>query len=126
MPVVLSLQDAYKSYGPQHLLDDASCALADDQKVGLIGRNGAGKSTLCRVLLGEEELDAGKVVRSKKLRLGYLRQHDPFLDGETVLQFLMRDSDQPDWRCGQVAWRFALGDAMLHTPVRDQIGRAHV
>ena len=30
----------------------ASCALPDDQKVGLIGRNGAGKSTLCRVLLG--------------------------------------------------------------------------
>ena len=88
MAVVLQLQDAYKRYGEQELLDGASCALTDDQKIGLIGRNGAGKSTLCRILLGEEELDKGEVVRSRKLRLGYLRQHDPFEEGETVLDFL--------------------------------------
>jgi ATP-binding cassette subfamily F protein 3 len=122
MPVVLQLQDAYKRYGEQQLLDGASCALADDQKVGLIGRNGAGKSTLCRILLGDEELDAGEVVLSKKLRLGYLRQHDPFREGETVLDFLMRDSGQPDWRCGEIAWQFQLPDVMLHQPVRSLSG----
>lgn len=122
MPIVLSLQDAHKNYGEQFLLDGASCALTDDQKVGLIGRNGAGKSTLCRILLGEEDLDAGEVVRSKKLRLGYLRQHDPFEPGETVLEFMMRDSQQPDWRCGQVAWRFALSDDMVNRPVSELSG----
>jgi len=35
----------------------------------------------CAVLLGEEELDRGEIVRHPKLRLGYLRQHDPFLPG---------------------------------------------
>lgn len=122
MPVVLQLQDAHKRYGEQHLLDGADCALADDQKVGLIGRNGAGKSTVCRVLLDEEELDAGEVVRSRKLRLGYLRQHDPFLPGETVIQFFQRDSGQPEWRCGQLAWQFQLPDAMLDQPVRELSG----
>ncbi|MEQ8838726.1 MAG: ATP-binding cassette domain-containing protein, partial [Lacipirellulaceae bacterium] len=122
MPVVLQLLDAHKRYGEQELLDGASCALTDDQKVGLIGRNGAGKSTLCRVLLEDEELDAGEVVKSKKLRLGYLRQHDPFHDGETVVEFLMRDSGQPDWRCGEVAWQFQLPDAMLHQEVRSLSG----
>jgi ATP-binding cassette subfamily F protein 3 len=122
MPVVLQLTNAYKRYGPQELLDGANCALADDQKVGLIGRNGAGKSTLCRVLLGDEELDAGEISRSKKLRLGYLRQHDPFRDGETVVEFLMRDSGQPDWRCGEIAWQFQLPDEMLHQPVRSLSG----
>ncbi|WP_442482428.1 ABC-F family ATP-binding cassette domain-containing protein [Aeoliella sp. SH292] len=122
MPVVLSLQDAYKRYGGQQLLRGASCALTDDQKIGLIGRNGAGKSTLCRILLGEEELDAGEVIRSKKLRLGYLRQHDPFLEGETVMGFLTRDSGQPDWRCGEIAWQFALADSMLDKPVRELSG----
>ena len=104
------------------MLNGATCALADDQKVGLIGRNGAGKSTLCRVLLGEEELDAGEIVRSKKLRLGYLRQHDPFEVGETVLGFLARDSGQPEWRCGEIAWRFAISDAMLDQPVHELSG----
>jgi len=122
MSVVLQLQDAHKRYGEQELLDGTSCALADDQKIGLIGRNGAGKSTICRVLLGEEELDKGEVVRSRKLRLGYLRQHDPFHEGETVLGFLMRDSGQPEWRCGEIAWQFQLPDAMLDQPVRELSG----
>jgi ATP-binding cassette subfamily F protein 3 len=122
MPILLQLQDAHKRYGEQELLDGTSCALADDQKVGLIGRNGAGKSTLCRVLLGDEELDAGEVARSKKLRLGYLRQHDPFHEGETVLDFLMRDSGAPDWRCGEIAWQFQLPDEMLHQTVRSLSG----
>ncbi len=122
MPVVLQLIDAHKRYGEQSLLEGTSCALADDQKVGLIGRNGAGKSTLCRVLLGEEELDAGEVVRGRQLRLGYVRQHDPFHPGETVREFLMRDSGQPDWRCGEVAWQFQFPDAMLDQPVRELSG----
>jgi ATP-binding cassette subfamily F protein 3 len=122
MPVVLQINDAHKRYGDQDLLDGASCALADDQKVGLIGRNGAGKSTLCRILLGDEELDAGEVVRSRKLRLGYLRQHDPFVAGETVREFLIRDSGQPDWRCGEVAWEFQFPDAVLDRPIRELSG----
>lgn len=122
MPIVLQLQNAHKRYGHQELLNGANCALPDDQKVGLIGRNGAGKSTLCRVLLGEEELDAGEVVRSRKLKLGYLRQHDPFHAGETVIGFLMRDSGQPEWRCGEIAWQFQIPDAMLDRPVRELSG----
>lgn len=122
MPVVLQLIDAHKRYGEQALLDGASCALADDHKIGLIGRNGAGKSTICRLLLGEEELDAGEVVRGRQLRLGYLRQHDPFQPSETVREYLMRDSGQPDWRCGEVAWQFQFPDAMLEQPVRELSG----
>ncbi len=122
MPVVLQLTDAHKRHGDQALLDGASCALADDQKIGLIGRNGSGKSTLCRILLGEEELDAGEMVRGRQLRLGYLQQHDPFQTGETVREFLMRDSGQPDWRCGEVAWQFQFPDAMVDRPVRELSG----
>jgi ATP-binding cassette subfamily F protein 3 len=69
------------------------------------------------VLLGEEELDRGEVVRYPILRLGYLRQHDPFLPGETALDFLMRDSGRPDWKCGEVAGQFELKDAYLEGPI---------
>src|SRR5687768_12195876 len=108
MAVLLQIKDAHKSYGGQVLLDGAEATLTDNAKVGFIGRNGAGKSTLLRVLLGEEELDRGEVIRHPKLQLGYLRQHDPFLPGETSLEFLMRDSGQPDWKCGEVAGQFEL------------------
>src|SRR3954468_24442098 len=99
MASLLQIVDAHKSYGDQVLLDRADATLSDNVKVGFVGRNGAGKSTLLRVILGEEELDSGEVVLPPTLRLGYLRQHDPFLPNETALEFLMRDSEQPDWRC---------------------------
>src|SRR5271168_5240468 len=117
MASLLQITKACKSFGDQVLLDNAEATISDNVKVGFIGRNGAGKSTLLRVLLGEEELDSGEVVRHPSLRLGYLRQHDPFLPGETALEYLMRDSDQPDWKCGEVAGQFELKGAYLEGPI---------
>jgi len=122
MAVLIQLRDAHKSYGHQVLLDGAEMTLTDDVKVGFVGRNGAGKSTLLRVLLDEEELDGGEVVKSKNLRVGYLRQHDPFKAGESALDFMMRDSGQPDWKCGAVAGQFELKGAYLEGPVSELSG----
>jgi ATP-binding cassette subfamily F protein 3 len=117
MAVLVEIHDACKRYGDQVLLDNASATLTDDGKIGFIGRNGAGKSTLLRIILGEEELDSGEVVRHPRLRLGHLRQHDPFLPGETVIDFLRRDSDRPAWKCGEVAGRFEIKGTPLSGPV---------
>lgn len=117
MAVLLQIRNAHKSYGEQVLLDGADATFSDDVKVGFIGRNGAGKSTLLRVLLGEEELDSGEVIRHPNLQIGYLRQHDPFLPGESAHDFLIRDSGQPEWKCGEVAGQFELKGAYLDGPI---------
>src|SRR5882762_431943 len=117
MGVLLQIKNAHKSYGDQILLDGAEDTISDNVNVGFIGRNGAGKSTLLRIILGEEELDSGEVIRHPSLRLGYLRQHDPFLPDETALEFLMRDSGEPDWKCGEVAGQFELKGAYLDGPI---------
>src|SRR5215510_13018678 len=117
MAVLLQIKNAHKSYGDQVLLDNAEATITDDVKVGFIGRNGAGKSTLLRIILDEEELDSGEVIRHPSLRLGYLRQHDPFLPNETALEFLMRDSGESDWKCGEVAGQFELKGAYLDGPI---------
>jgi len=122
MAVLLQIQDAVKSYGDQQLLDHASATIYEDTKVGFVGRNGAGKSTLLKILLGEEELDSGEVIRNPQLRVGYLRQHDPFQPGESALDFLMRDSGQPDWKCGQVAGEFEIKGAYLEGPISSLSG----
>lgn len=122
MAVLVQIKNAYKSYGEQVLLDDADATIVDDVKLGFVGRNGAGKSTLLRVLLGEEELDAGTVTYHPKLQIGYLRQHDPFLPGESAHDFLMRDSGQPDWKCGEVAGQFELKGAYLNGPISELSG----
>ena len=117
MASLLQITKAHKRYGEQVLLDGAEATLSDNINVGFIGRNGAGKSTLLRILLGEEELDSGEVIRHPTLRLGYLRQHDPFLPDETSIDFLMRDSNQPSWKCGEVAGQFELKGAYLNGPI---------
>jgi ATP-binding cassette subfamily F protein 3 len=117
MAALIQIKAASKSYGSQVLLDEAEATISDDVKVGFVGRNGAGKSTLLRVLLGEEELDHGEVLRHPNLRLGYLRQHDTFLPGETAHEFLIRDSGQPDWKCGEIAGEFELKGAYLDGPI---------
>src|SRR6056297_2632774 len=122
MAVLIQVRDAHKRYGDQVLLDAADVSLTDDVKVGFIGRNGAGKSTLLRVLLGDEELEKGEVIHHPSLRIGYLRQHDPFQPGESALDFLMRESGQPDWRCGQVAGQFELKGGYLNGPVKELSG----
>ena len=122
MAVLLQVRNAHKSYGEQVLLDGAEATLVDDVKVGFVGRNGTGKSTLLSVILGEEDLDLGEVIPHRDLRIGYLRQHDPFQPGESALDFLMRDSRQPDWKCGEIAGQFELKGAYLEGPVSELSG----
>lgn len=117
MAVLLQIRDATKSYGDQDLLDGASATITDDVKVGFVGRNGAGKSTLLRILMGTEELDHGEVIRHPNLQVGYLRQHDPFEPGESAMDFLLRDSGAPEWRCGAVAGDFEIKGDYLFGPV---------
>ncbi len=118
MAVLIQVRNAHKRFGDQVLLDGADVSLVDDVKVGFIGRNGAGKSTFLRALLGDEELEQGEVIHHPSLRIGYLRQHDPFQPGESALDFLMRESGQPDWRCGEVAGQFELKGDYLTGPVK--------
>ncbi len=118
MAVLIQIRDAYKRFGEQVLLEGAEAALIDDVKVGFVGRNGAGKSTLLRIILGEEELESGEVIHHPSLRVGYLRQHDPFKEGESALDFLMRDSGEPDWKCGEVAGEFEIKGQYLEGPVK--------
>lgn len=118
MGMLIQVSGADKNYGEQVLLDNAEVAITDDVKVGFVGRNGAGKSTLLRVILGEEELDKGEVIKHSNLKIGYLRQHDPFLPGESALDFLIRDSGQPDWKCGEVAGEFELKGDYLNGPIK--------
>lgn len=122
MPAILQLHSISKRFGPRVLFDDASVTLNSEQKAGFIGRNGAGKSTLCKMIIGQEPLDAGAVQPSADLRLSYLEQHDVFAAGETVLDFLTRHTHRPAWRCGEVAARFQLKNELLQTPVHSLSG----
>lgn len=76
------------SYGPQVLLDNASFAIEEKQKVCLVGRNGTGKSTLLKVINGEVAPDDGSVNRSRNHRVGFLPQALPEKSNLSVEEFV--------------------------------------
>ncbi|MBF0424376.1 MAG: ABC-F family ATP-binding cassette domain-containing protein [Magnetococcales bacterium] len=71
---MLRLEKISKRFGARLLLESADLAIHGGEKVGLIGPNGAGKTTLFRILLHQEECDAGRVEVLPHTRMGILRQ----------------------------------------------------
>ncbi len=114
---LLQVRGVVKRYGSRTVLDGATAAFGEGMRVGVLGRNGAGKSTFCRILAGEEEPDAGEVVRARDLLLGVLDQHDPWRPGEALMEFLRRRTGLEEWTCGRAAARFGLKGTVLEAPV---------
>ena len=113
MPILLQVNNLSKEYGGQKIFSGLSFSVNEKQKIGVIGRNGAGKSTLFRILNGEEQPDDGDIIFHADTELGYLRQTDDWLDGESALTYLQRQSGRPEWRLRQVASKFELDAAKL-------------
>jgi ATP-binding cassette subfamily F protein uup len=61
-------------YGPHVVLDRATIAIGEGERIGLVGRNGCGKSTFLRIAAGELQPDAGQFTRRRELITGYLPQ----------------------------------------------------
>jgi ATPase subunit of ABC transporter with duplicated ATPase domains len=85
---VLGMEHASFFYGSNPVFRNVSFLL-DDARTALVGENGTGKSTLLKCLTGDLELNGGKVVRSRGLRVGSVPQDVPGgLGGRTVREVL--------------------------------------
>jgi ATP-binding cassette, subfamily F, member 3 len=82
---MLQIQDLHKSFGLQTLFDGISLQMNAGERLGLVARNGHGKTTLFKIILGEEEYDAGKLVFPKNYLVGHLAQHLTFTK-KTILE----------------------------------------
>ncbi|MDT7593197.1 MAG: transport system ATP-binding/permease protein, partial [Pseudonocardiales bacterium] len=71
---VLELEDATLRVPDRTLLDRVTWRLGPGDRIGLVGVNGSGKTTLLRALGGERELDGGRLVTGKTVRLAHLTQ----------------------------------------------------
>lgn len=56
------------------LLKNVSFNINEKDKIGVIGLNGAGKSTFLKALVGEIELETGRIIKDKNTKIAYLSQ----------------------------------------------------
>lgn len=86
--ILLSIQSISKSIGPKLLFQDVSLGISTGEKWAIIGTNGSGKSTLLRILLGQEEIDAGQIVTNNDLKISSLLQDPPYDPNQEIMDHI--------------------------------------
>jgi len=83
--VVIEARGVRKAYGDRLLMDDANFVLPHGGIVGIIGPNGAGKTTLFRMLVGQEQPDAGTLQVGETVVISYVDQSRDALAAERTV-----------------------------------------
>lgn len=89
---LINIENITKSYTDSLLFDEASFAVNEQEKVGIIGINGTGKTTLLRMIVGLEQPDKGTITRANHIVIRYLPQHPVFDEGATALECVMKNN----------------------------------
>jgi energy-dependent translational throttle protein EttA len=93
--LVIEAEHLRKGYGNRLLIDDLNFRLPPGGIVGVIGPNGAGKTTLFRMIVGEEQPDAGRLRIGDSVVLGYVDQsRDTLDDRRTVWEEISDGQDE--------------------------------
>ena len=82
---LVTLSNVAKSHGAQHLFSGVGLQIGTGRRVAIVGPNGAGKTTLLEIITGEQEADAGSVIRGRDVVIGYLRQEVAEMRGRSAL-----------------------------------------
>ncbi len=90
----VELENISKSMGGKKLIDNFSCILSRDARIGIVGHNGAGKSTLIKMMAGELTADSGNVVIGDTVKIGYFSQECENMDSsQRVIEYIRETAD---------------------------------
>ncbi|CAM3674439.1 MULTISPECIES: ATP-binding cassette domain-containing protein [Brevibacillus] len=59
--LLLKARGIEKSYGDRQIFRAEELEIANDDRIGIVGRNGSGRTTLMSVLAGDQQPDHGEV-----------------------------------------------------------------
>ncbi len=83
--LVIEAAELTKGYGDRMLIEGLDFKIPPNAIVGIIGPNGAGKTTLFRIIVGQEQPDAGAIRIGETVKLGYVDQsRDSLAPDKTV------------------------------------------
>ena len=86
---VIEASGLAKAYGKKQLFKDLNFSLPPNGIVGVIGPNGAGKTTLFRLIMGQEQPDAGTFDVGETVKIAYVDQrHHDLLPEKSVYEVI--------------------------------------
>jgi ATPase subunit of ABC transporter with duplicated ATPase domains len=86
---VVEADPLVKGFEDRGLIDGLSFSLPPNGIVGVIGPNGVGKTTLLKMILGQEQPDAGAITVGDTVRISYVDQLRAAIDpGKTVWEVI--------------------------------------
>ncbi|MCI0535182.1 MAG: ATP-binding cassette domain-containing protein [Verrucomicrobiales bacterium] len=74
MATILIATELAVRYNQRTVLEGATLAINEGDRIGLVGRNGCGKTTFLRILAGLQSPDRGNLARRRDLVISYLPQ----------------------------------------------------
>ena len=74
-PPLIALENVSSGYEDVTVLRDLNMRIDMDDRIALLGANGKGKSTLIKLLADKLAPQSGKLIKSRKLKIGYFSQH---------------------------------------------------
>lgn len=86
---IASASELVVRYSSHTVLDGATLAIQQGDRIGLVGRNGCGKSTFLKILAGEAVGDTGEVTYKRGLVIGYLPQNFELDDTTSVYENIL-------------------------------------
>ncbi|HWF75984.1 MAG TPA: ABC-F family ATP-binding cassette domain-containing protein [Caulobacteraceae bacterium] len=91
-PPLMRLEGASVGYAGHPVLEKLNLRLDPGDRIGLLGVNGAGKSTFARLLAGDLPLIGGKLLRDRRMKVGWFHQHqvEALAADDTPLQIIGR------------------------------------
>ncbi len=87
MPPLLILRDIHLTFGGAPLLNGASLAVSEGERLCLVGRNGSGKSTLLKIAAGLVQPDTGDRDLKRGISIRYLPQEPDLTGFATTLAY---------------------------------------
>jgi ATP-binding cassette subfamily F protein uup len=119
---LINLEDVTVAHGTKLLLDAVSLGIADNDRIGVVGRNGGGKTTLLKTLVKTEEPHSGRVTHAGGLRTGVLTQDVRVDERLTAHQAILGDTAEHTW-AGDAKVREVLDGLGLHEVGLDAVVR---
>jgi len=91
---VITMEHVNKNFSGSKCIDDFSCILLRDDRVGVIGPNGVGKSTLLNIIAGRLEPDGGIVDRGQTVQIGFFSQENREMDeSKRVIDYIKEQAE---------------------------------